>query len=69
MSQSELEEKIVLAAIDMKIADPELSNIAKLQDRGILTPGDMAEVRRRVRNPDNTDELVKMLNEMIRRRM
>ena len=69
MSQSELEEKIVLAAIDMKIADPELSNIAKLQDRGILTPGDMAEVRRRVRNPDNTDELVKMLNEMIQRRM
>ena len=53
----------------MQIANPELSNIAKLQDRGILTPGDMADVRRRIRNPNNTDELVKMLNEMIQRRM
>ena len=69
MSQAELEEKIVLSAIDMQIANPELSNIAKLQDRGILTPGDMADVRRRIRNPNNTDELVKMLNEMIQRRM
>lgn len=69
MAQSELEEKIVLAAIDMKLADPELSNLAKLQDRGILSVQDMAEAKNRMRNPENPDELVKMLNEMIRRKM
>lgn len=69
MAQSELEEKIVLAAIDMKLANPELSNLAKLQDRGILSAQDMAEAKNRMRNPDNPDELVKMLNEMIRRKM
>ena len=69
MAQSELEEKIVLAAIDMKLANPELSNLAKLQDRGILSAQDMAEAKNRMRNPNNPDELVKMLNEMIRRKM
>lgn len=69
MSQSELEDKIVLAAIDMKLASPELTDLAKLQDRGVLTPQDIAKARRQIRNPENPDELVKMLNGLIRNRM
>ena len=69
MSQSELEDKIVLAAIDMKLASPELTDLARLQERGVLTPQDIAKARSQIRNPENPDELVRMLNGLIRNRM
>ena len=64
-----MEGKIVLAAIDMKLASPELTDLARLQERGVLTPQDIAKARRQIRNPENPDELVRMLNGLIRNRM
>lgn len=69
MALSELEQKMVTAAIDMNIADPELSDIARLQDRGILSHDDMTRIRAQMRDPENPEELVQMLNQMIRQKM
>lgn len=40
MGLSELEEKIVTAAIDMKIADPKLTRTAKMNEHGMIEQGD-----------------------------
>lgn len=69
MPLSQLEQQIVTAAIDMNVTDPELTNIASLQQRGILTHNDMMKVKKSMHNPEDSDELVKMLSEMIRERM
>jgi len=53
----------------MKLASPELTDLARLQERGVLTPQDIAKARRQIRNPENPDELVRMLNGLIRNRM
>lgn len=64
-----LEEKLVTAAVDMNIAPPELVNVAEMQKRGILTAQDMQQVKQQMQNPNDPDELVKMMNEAIRRKM
>ncbi len=40
MSLSDLEEKIVTASIDMKIADPKLAQTAKMNERGMINRSD-----------------------------
>ena len=40
MSLSDLEEKIVTAAIDMKIADPKLTRTTKMNERGMIEQSD-----------------------------
>lgn len=69
MPVSELEQKIVTAAIDMNITDTKLSDIATLEDRGILSNHDLQKIREQIRNPEDSDELVKMLNQMINSKM
>lgn len=68
-SLDELEEKIVTAAIDMKVVAPELANVAEMEKRGVLTSEDLKKVKQQMKDPDDSDELVKMMNEAIRRKM
>lgn len=68
-SMDTLEEKLVTAAIDLKIAAPELVNVAEMQKRGVLTAQDMQKIKQQMKNPDDTNELVKMMNQAIRRKM
>ena len=69
MSLSELEQKIVTAAIDMNLADPNLSNLAKLNERGMINNRDLQQAQGRLKNPDDMNEVVKLLNEIIGKNM
>ena len=69
MSMSELEQKIVTAAIDMNLADPNLTNIAKLNERGMISSKDLNASKTKLKDPDNMDEVVKMLNRIIKNKM
>lgn len=69
MSLSELEQKIVTAAIDMNLADPNLTNIAKLNERGMISNKDLNAAKARLEDPDNMDEVVRMLNSIIKKKM
>ena len=69
MSMSELEQKIVTAAIDMNLADPNLTNIAKLNERGMISSKDLNAAKTKLEDPDNMDEVVKMLNGIIKNKM
>ena len=66
---SDLEEKTVLAAIDMNLAFPELTNTAELRKRGILRPEDMQQARQQMQNPKDPNELVRIINQAIQKRM
>lgn len=66
---SDLEEKTVLAAIDMNLASPELTNTAELRKRGILRPEDMQQARQQMQNPKDPNELVRIINQAIQKRM
>ena len=68
-SLDNLEEKLVTAAVDMNVAPPELVNVAEMQKRGVLTTQDLQQVKQKMKNPDDPDELVRMMNEAIRRKM
>ena len=68
-SLNDLEEKMVNASIGLKIAPPELVDVAEMQKRGILTAKDLKQVKQQMKDPDDPDELVRMLNQAIRRKM
>ena len=69
MSMSDLEQKIVTAAIDTNLADPNLTNIAKLNERGMINRKDLERAKQKLNNPENMDEVVKMLNGIIKNNM
>ena len=66
---NEVEYQIVTAAIEHNIANPELVKIANLERRGILTPQDIESVKQQVQNPDDPNELVKLINQAVQKRM
>ncbi|MBO4576771.1 MAG: conjugal transfer protein TraF [Neisseriaceae bacterium] len=65
----EVEYKIVMAAIEHNIANPELVKIANLEQRGILTPQDIESVKQQIQNPDDPNEIVRMINQAVQKRM
>lgn len=65
----EVEYKIVMAAIEHNIANPELVKIANLEKRGILTPQDIESVKQQVQNPDDPNEIVRLINQAVQKRM
>lgn len=66
---NELEYQLVTAAIEHNIANPELVKIANLEKRGILTPQDIESVKQQVQNPDDPNELVRLINQAVQKRM
>ena len=66
---SDLEEKIVTVAIDMKIVSPQLASVAEMEKRGVLTTKDLQTVKQQIKNPDDPEEIVRMLNQAIKRKM
>lgn len=68
-SMSEVEQKIVTVAIDRNLINPELVNIADLEKRGILTPDDIQRIKQEVQNPDDPNEIVRIINQAIHKRM
>lgn len=68
-SLSDLEEKIVTAAIDLKIAPEHLTNIAELEKRGIMRPSDIQRAKQQMKDPDDPNELVRLINQSIQKRM
>jgi conjugal transfer pilus assembly protein TraF len=62
MAQPQLEQKIVTAAIEMKATPQALIDIANLQERGILTPKDMTDLRTAMPDTDDPKELVRVIN-------
>ncbi|MBQ9723767.1 MAG: conjugal transfer protein TraF [Neisseriaceae bacterium] len=68
-SLGDLEEKTVIAAIDLKIAPQHLTNVAELRKRGIIRPEDLQQARNRMKDPNDTKELVRVINQAIQKRM
>ena len=69
MSLSELEQKIVTVAIDMNLAKPELTNLAKMNERGMINNRDLEKARQNLKDPDDMQEVVKLLNRIIGKNM
>lgn len=70
MSMDELEHKIVTAAIDMGIADSNLTNLATLQDRGIVKPEDIKKIQDEYENiGDDPDKLIRLIEKSIGKNM
>ncbi|MBQ9724752.1 MAG: conjugal transfer protein TraF [Neisseriaceae bacterium] len=65
----EVEYRMVTAAIEHNLANPELVKVANLEKRGILTPQDIESVKQQVQNPDDPNELVKLINQAAQKRM
>lgn len=65
----EVEYKMVTAAIEHNLANPELVKVANLEKRGILTPQDIESVKNQVQNPDDPNEIVRMINQAVQKRM
>lgn len=61
MAESDLEDKILLAAVDRDIVPPELKSIVQLEKRGILRPEDVDKIRNGMKDPENPQELVDMV--------
>ena len=60
---------MVTAAIEHNLASPELVKVANLEKRGILTPQDIESVKNQVQNPDDPNEIVRMINQAVQKRM
>jgi conjugal transfer pilus assembly protein TraF len=69
MPQDELEKKIVQAAIDKEIADKSLSDLAQLEKRGLITATDIADLKKTMGDTDDPQELVRMMQIAIGKRM
>ena len=63
VSLSELEEKIVTAAIDMKIADPKLARTATMNEQGIITRNDWETAG--ITGEETTEELADKIYKII----
>ena len=68
-SMSNIERRIATAAIERNLIDPELVKIANLEQRGILTPQDIDSVKQQIQNPDDPNEIVRMINQAVQKRM
>ena len=65
LARSALERKIVTAAISMKVAPPELIDVAQMQERGILKPDDITRMRQEKIDTDDPMKLVNIINSAI----
>lgn len=66
---SELEDKTVTAAIDLGLVPKELTDLAQLQKRGIITADDMQRAKNQMKDSDDPNELVRVINQAVQRRM
>jgi conjugal transfer pilus assembly protein TraF len=69
MAADELKSKIVQAAIDRDMVPRELSDIAELEKRGIVSPDDVAKMKNSIKDTDDPKELVRMVHSAIGARM
>ena len=67
MSLSELEEKIVTAAIDLKVADPKLAQTAKLNESGMVNRSDFEAAG--ITGNESTEELADKIYKIIGNKM
>ena len=66
LARSALEKKIVTAAISMNLVPPELTDVARMEERGILKPEDITKMRNSI-GVDTNDpkQLVRVINSAI----
>ncbi|QMI49761.1 conjugal transfer protein TraF [Burkholderia sp. MBR-1] len=69
MAEDALLDKIVLAAADQQLVPKELTDVVQLEKRGILTPQDMAAIRRDDTDSDDPKVLVKLMQRAIQGRL
>ncbi|WP_454875404.1 conjugal transfer protein TraF [Paraburkholderia xenovorans] len=71
MAQDELQRKIVEAAIDGQLVPHDLMDIAQLEKRGIVSPGDIERMRAQAAAADTDDpqQLVKLMRDAVGRHM
>lgn len=67
VSLDELEEKIVTAAIDMKVVDPKLAQTAKMNERGMIDRNDWEAAG--ITGEESPDELADKIYNIIGRKM
>ena len=67
MSLSDLEEKIVTASIDMKIADPKLAQTAKMNERGMINRSDWEAAG--ITGNESTEELADKIYKILGNKM
>ena len=65
LARAALEKKIVTAAISMNIAPPELVDVARMQERGILTPADITKLQTQKADTSDPRQLVEIMNSAI----
>ncbi|MBO4575499.1 MAG: conjugal transfer protein TraF [Neisseriaceae bacterium] len=66
---SDLEEKTVTAAIDLKLTPQHLTDVAELRKRGIIRPEDIQQAKQQMQDTDDPNELVRVINQAIQKRM
>ena len=66
---SEIEDRTVTAAIEMKLVPQELTDLAQLQKRGIISANDIHNAKGQMKDSDDPQELVRVINQAIGRRM
>ncbi|HRL00223.1 MAG TPA: hypothetical protein PK486_07390, partial [Trichococcus flocculiformis] len=66
-SLSDLEEKIVTASIDMKIADPKLAQTAKMNERGMINRSDWEAAG--ITGNESTEELADKIYKILGNKM
>lgn len=69
MAVDDLKAKIVQAAIDRDLVPKELSDVAELEKRGIVSAADVGKMKSMLKDTDDPKELVKMMQQAIGARM
>ncbi|AOZ11210.1 conjugal transfer protein TraF [Cupriavidus malaysiensis] len=69
MAADGLKDKIALAAMERQLVPKELTDIATLQQRGILKPDDVAQIKAGMQDTDDPQELVKLMTQAIQGRL
>ncbi|WP_420213493.1 conjugal transfer protein TraF (plasmid) [Burkholderia aenigmatica] len=69
MAESDLIDKIVVAAADQQLIPKELTDLVNLERRGILTQQDFAELRANNADVDDPKVLVKMMRNAVQGRL